>query len=75
MVFEDLGIHDISGILGEEIWCSARENNMEIMAFIVRAKAERDTKSFDRARGFQRIGLNQHKYIPGWRLGHKKSSI
>jgi hypothetical protein len=52
MMFEDLRVENIRGVLGKEIWCAAREDNPEVMTLIVRPKAERDTKSFDRARTF-----------------------
>ncbi len=58
MFLEDLGVHDIASVIREEIGRSVAENDGEIVSLIVRAKAERNTKSFDRARAFQWIGLN-----------------
>ena len=63
MFLEDLGVHDIAGVIRKEIGCPAAENNGEIVSLIVRAKAERDAKSFDSARAFQRVGLDHYKNL------------
>jgi len=52
MFLEDLGVHDITGVIRKKIGRPVAENDGEIVSFIVRAKAERDAKSFDSARTF-----------------------
>ena len=63
MFLKDLGVHDITGVIRKEIGRRAAENDGEIVSFIVRAKAERDAKSFDSARAFQRICLDHYKNL------------
>ena len=63
MFLEDLGVHDIAGVICKEIGCPVAENDGEIVSLIVRAKAERDAKSFDSARTFQRVGLDHYKNL------------
>jgi len=63
MFLEDLGVHHIAGVIREEIGCPAAENDGEIVSLIVRAKAERDAKSFDSARAFQRVCLDHHENL------------
>ena len=63
MFLEDLGVHDIASVIREEIGCLAAENNGEIVSLIVRAKAERDAKSFDSARAFQWVCLDHDKNL------------
>ena len=63
MFLEDLGVHDITGVIRKEIGCRAAENDGEIVSFIVRAKAERDAKSFDSARTFQWVCLDHYKNL------------
>jgi len=52
MFLEDLGVHVVASVIREEMGRPAAENDGEIVALIVRAKAERDAKSFDSARTF-----------------------
>jgi len=63
MFFEDLGVHDIASVIREKIGRPAAENDSEIVSLIVRAKAERDAKSFDSARAFQRVCLDHYKNL------------
>ena len=63
MFLEDLGVHDIASVIREEIGRLAAENDGEIVSLIVRAQAERDAKSFDSARAFQRVGLDHYKNL------------
>ena len=63
MFLEDLGVHDIGGVIREEIGRAVPENDSEVFALIVRAKAERDAKSFDSARAFQGVGLDHHENL------------
>jgi hypothetical protein len=63
MFLKDLGVHDITGVIRKEIGRRAAENDGEIVSFIVRAKAERDAKSFDSARTFQRVCLDHYKNL------------
>jgi len=63
MFLKDLGVHDIASVMREEIGCPAAENDREIISLIVRAKAERDAKSFDSARAFQRVCLDHYKNL------------
>ena len=63
MFLEDLGVHDITGVIRKKIGRPVAENDGEIVSFIVRAKAERDAKSFDSARAFQRVGLDHYKNL------------
>ena len=63
MFLEDLGVHDIVSVIREEIGRPAAENDGEIVALIVRAKAERDAKSFDSARAFQWVCLDHDKNL------------
>ena len=63
MFLEDLGVHDIAGVIREEIGRAASENEREVFALIVRAKAERDAKSFDSAGAFQGIGLDHYENL------------
>ena len=63
MFLEDLGVHDIASVIREEIRRPVAENDGEIIALIVRAKAECDAKSFDSARAFQRVGLDHYKNL------------
>ena len=61
MFLEDLGVHDVASVIREEMGRPAAENDGEIVALIVRAKAERDAKSFDSARAFQRVCVDHYK--------------
>jgi len=63
MFLKDLGVHDITGVIRKEIGCPAAENDSEIISLIVRAKAERDAKSFDSARTFQWVCLDHYKNL------------
>ena len=63
MFLEDLGVHDIAGVKREEIGRPAGENDREIVSLIMRAKAERDAKSFDSARAFQWVCLDHYKNL------------
>ena len=63
MFLEDLGVHDIAGVIREEIGRAAPENDSEVFSLIVRAKAERDAKSFDSARTFQWVCLDHYKNL------------
>jgi hypothetical protein len=63
MFIEDLGVHDITGVIRKEIGRSAAENDGEIISLIVRAKAQSDAKSFDSARTFQWVCLDHHKNL------------
>jgi hypothetical protein len=63
MFLEYLGVDDISSVVGEEIRRAAAENDSDVFALIVRAKAERDAKSFDSARAFQRVCLDHHENL------------
>ena len=63
MFLEDLGVHDVASVIREEMGRPAAENDGEIVALIVRAKAERDAKSFDSARTFQWVCLDHYKNL------------
>ena len=63
MFLEDLGVHDVASVIREEMGRPAAENDGEIVALIVRAKAERDAKSFDSAGAFQRVCLDHHENL------------
>ena len=63
MFLEDLGVHDVASVIREEMGRPAAENDGEIVSFIVRAKAERDAKSFDSARAFQRVCVDHYKNL------------
>ena len=63
MFLEDLGVHDVASVIREEMGRPAAENDGEIVALIVRAKAERDAKSFDSARAFQRVCVDHYKNL------------
>ena len=63
MFLEDLGVHDIASVIRKEKGRSAADNDSEIVSLIVRPKAERDAKSFDSARAFQRVGLDHYKNL------------
>ena len=63
MFLEYLGVDDITSIVGEEIRRAAAENDSDVFALIMRAKAERDAQSFDRARAFQGVCLDHHENL------------